>query len=121
MQSMIRQLNELGNALNITLNFLDNFTLRLMMKEEHRRFCSESHLRYQSLEKGAEQNGKWAHLIGSEHTPSLHALVPRLFENESYYMLVSFVFDAFTWQKISFIETNSFTKPKCHMKIPYTI
>ena len=42
-------------------------------------------------------------------------LVSRFFKNESCYKLISFVFYDFAWHNRSFIETYSFTNPRCHM------
>ncbi len=42
-------------------------------------------------------NFTWKLIRNDLTYPSLHALVPKLFEKESYYKLNSFVFDVFAW------------------------
>ncbi len=83
------------------------------MIEEHCQFCSESYLRYQVFGKELNKmENRPIQLAAS--IPSLHALVPRLFDNESFYKLVSFVFYVFAIKR-PLIETYSFNNSKCHM------
>ncbi len=82
------------------------------MNKQHLRFCSESHLRYQSLEKGASQNGEWLTSLGSGN--EIEIKIPPLF---------TLWYPGYSKMKVTTSSlylslmtlTYSFSKPKWHL------
>lgn len=76
------------------------------MNEEHRQFCSESHLRCQGVEKGAEQMEHGLIPLAA-HIPPLFTL---WYPGYSKMKVITSSFHVFARHKRSFIETYFFSK-----------